>query len=292
MKKHKILLCLLSHHRIDKLKRLVNSVKQIEEDPLIELEPIIVINTLNDSYYQEVLNEGFSFSVVRTESNGKPGAGKNSCRELFLWSDADFLSQVDGDDWLYPTWSKSMSQHLFQYPNIDVLGLIPVDLVDHHNRGGHSFKCGPNNEYTGGVWGISLVKRPTHGAGEGDWVKHRKPNSFDRIISQSKLSAIYKMSEDIPNGEDHAYSIQLLSLHQKRKIRYFVTMSSDFYIQDLTISDSIQKSFSQIDHIEEMKTEMLKYINPQRSDLNELPVIYNDILINAKDKELYIKKTF
>ena len=219
MKKHKILLCLLSHHRIDKLKRLVNSVKQIEEDPLIELEPIIVINTLNDSYYQEVLNEGFSFSVVRTESNGKPGTGKNSCRELFLGSDADFLSQVDGDDWLYPTWSKSMSQHLFQYPNIDVLGLIPVDLVDHHNRGGHSFKCGPNNEYTGGVWGISLVKRPAHGAGEGDWVKHRKPNSFDRIILQSKLSAIYKMSEDIPNGEDHAYSIQLLSLHQKRKIR-------------------------------------------------------------------------
>ena len=292
MKKHKILLCLLTHHKIDKLKRLIKSVKEIKEDPLIEIKPIIVINTLNDSFYQEVLKEDFSFEIIRTKSNGKPGLGKNSCRDIFLKSDANFLSQVDGDDWLYPTWAKSISQHLYQYPNLDVLGLLPVDLISTYRQEGHIFNCGSNNQYYGCVWGISLVKRPTHGAGKGHWVDDQRPLSFDRIILQSKLSAIYKMSEDIPNGEDHAYSIQLLSQHQKRKIRYFVTMSSDLYIHDCTLDDNIQKTFSQIDYVDKMKNEMLKHIHPWRSSQEELPIIYNDLLINAKDKELYIKETF
>jgi hypothetical protein len=292
MEKYKILLCLLTHHKIDKLKRLIKSVKQIQEDSLIELEPIIIVNTLNDNYYKEVLNEGFPFKIIRTKSNGKPGMGKNSCRELFLKSDADFLSQVDGDDWLYPTWAKSISQHIYQYPNLDVLGLLPVDLVSNNERGGHMFSCGFNNQYYGCVWGISLVNRPSHGAGEGHWVNHQQPQSFDRIVLQSKLSAIYKMSEYIPNGEDHLYSIKLLSLHQKRKIRYFTTMSSDLYIHDCTLDDNIQKIFSQTDYVEEMKKEMFKHVLPWRSSQEELPVIFNELLLSQEAKAIYIKETF
>ena len=120
--KYKILLMLLTNHKLDKLTRLVKAVENLIPEDSIEIKTVIVVNTLNDNYYDEVKNAGFSFNVVRTESNGKPGKGKNTCRDLFLNSDADFMSQVDGDDWLYPTWAKSMAQHINHYPNMDALG--------------------------------------------------------------------------------------------------------------------------------------------------------------------------
>ena len=291
--KHKILITLLTNHKLDKLKRLVKSVKGFIPEDSIEIEPVIVVNTLNDDYYDEVINAGFSFAIVRTESNGKPGMGKNSCRDLFLNSDADFMAQVDGDDWLYPTWAKSMAQHIHHYPNIDVLGAIPADLIGPVAPGGYVFRCGPNDKYYGGVWGVSLCK-PWYdfGPGEGHWVNNPHPSSFDRVILQSRLSAVHRMDEDIPNGEDHLYCIQLLKEHQDRNIRYFITMSSDFEIIDTTLTDNIQKVFPFGPHIQTMKDKMLQYVTPWRSSQGELPVIFNDLLLSQEAKAIYIKETF
>ena len=202
------------------------------------------------------------------------------------------MSQVDGDDWLYPTWAKSMAQHINHYPNIDALGLLPVDYVTTYKRGGHEFMVGPNDQFHAGVWGGSLFKRVDHGPGKGHWVDEAHPMNFDRLILQSKLSAVIKMDEDIPNGEDHLYSIQLLKQHQDRNLRYFITMSSDFYISDSTLDDSIQHVFPFAPHIQTMKDEMLKLVHPSRSSQEELPVIFNELLISHIDKEAYIKKTF
>lgn len=291
-KTYKMMICLLTNHRIDKLKRLVKSVEGLEESNFLKTETIIVVNTLNDEYYQEVVNAQFPFKVIRTESNGKPGKGKNSCRKIFLESDADFLSQIDGDDWLYPTFTRSLAQHIEHYPNLDVLGMRPVDIVAPRKRGGHQFTVGDKDQYWGCVWGISLVKRPEHGVGEGHWVKNPHPPSFDRILLQSKLSAKEMMSEDIPNGEDHLYSIQLLALHQKRKLRYFITMSSDFCVFDGTLTDNIQKKFPFKPHIQKMKKEMFKYVSAWRSSQEELPVIFNDLLFRQEEKEKFIKATY
>jgi len=290
--KHKILLMLLTNHKLDKLTRLVKSVKGFIPEDSIEIKPVIVVNTLNDDYYDEVKNAGFSFDIVRTESNGKPGKGKNSCRDLFLNSDADFMAQVDGDDWLYPTWAKSMAQHIHHYPNMDALGLHPVDYVTTFRRGGHEFMVGPNNEFHAGVWGGSLFKRTNHGPGEGHWVNETAPANFDRLILQSKLSAAIKMDEDIPNGEDHLYNIGLLKQHQDRNIRYFITMSSDFEIIDSTSNDSIQHKFPFAHHVQNMKNKMLEHVHPSRSSQEELPVIFNELLISQFEKEAFIKKTF
>jgi len=290
--KHKILLCLLTNHRIDRLRRLIKSVLELEPSKLVEIEPVIVVNTLNDSFYEEVLNTNFPFKIIRTESNGKPGKGKNSCRDLFLKSDSDFLCQIDGDDWLYPTFTKSMAQHIEHYPNLDVLGQCTVDLVAKTKRGGHHFKVGDQNQYWGCVWGISLFEKKKHGPGKGHWVDHEYPSNFDRIMLQSKLSAPERMDEDLPNGEDHLYSIQLLKLHQERKIRYFVTPSSDFYISEATLDDNIQSNYPFKEHVETMKKNMLKYVNIHRSSQEELPVIWNNLLLGQKQKEEYIKKTF
>jgi len=68
-KPKKILLCMLSHHNLPALKRMVKSVEQQYEEKNLIIEPIIVINTLNDQYYEDVLNEGFSYNVIRTETD-------------------------------------------------------------------------------------------------------------------------------------------------------------------------------------------------------------------------------
>tara|TARA_R100000900_G_scaffold46050_2_gene36927 strand:- start:62 stop:958 length:897 start_codon:yes stop_codon:yes gene_type:complete len=290
--KYKILVCLLTHHRIDKLKRLVKSVENLEPHPLIEIEPVIIVNTLNDEYYEEVLKTNLPFKVIRTESNGKPGKGKNSCRKVFLESDADFMSQIDGDDWLYPTFARSIGQHIEHYPNLDVVGLHPLDIVDHIQRGGHHFRVGDNDQYWGCVWGISLCKRPDHGPGEGHWVNVDYPTNYDRVLLQSRLSAVEMMNEDIPNGEDHLYSIQLLKLHQERKIRYFITMCSDLYVTDTTLENSIQLEYPFAPHAKTMKDAMLNIVDSRRSSQDELPVIFNELLIFQQDKEVFIKESF
>ena len=65
---------------------------------------IIVVNTLNNDYYNLVM-EKFKgdIEVIRTESNGKPGKGHNSLLELFKNKiEFDYLIPIDGDDFLYP----------------------------------------------------------------------------------------------------------------------------------------------------------------------------------------------
>ena len=289
---YKLKICLLTHHRLDKLSRLVKSVQDLEPCENLLIEPLIVVNTLNDEYYQQVIDSDFPFTVIRTESNGKPGKGKNSCLRLFLESGADFMSQIDGDDWLYPTFLKSLWQHIKHYPNIDVLGKVPVDLISKDYKGGHKFSVGNENQYVGGVWGVSLINWDNQGPGKAYWVDEDFPPSHDSIILQSRLSAVEKFDEDLPNGEDHLYSIQLLKLHKERKIRYFITTSSDLIISDRTLDDNIQNEFPFSDYVKEMKEKMLKYVNVNRSSQRELPIIYNDLLLSEKEKEEYIKKTF
>ena len=185
-----------------------------------------------------------------------------------------------------------MANHIEQYPNLDALGLHPLDVVDHDQRGGHHFTVGEENQYWGCVWGLSLCKREKHGPGEGHWVNHDHPANFDRVLLQSRLSAVEKMDEEIPNGEDHLYSIQLLKLHQERKIRYFITMSSDMYISDNTLNDNIQNMHPFAPHVETMKNAMLTYVHPSRSSQEELPVIFNDLLLTQDNKREFIRETY
>jgi glycosyltransferase involved in cell wall biosynthesis len=289
----KLLLTLLTHHNLPSLKRLVKSAENQYPDTYLEVETIIVVNTLSDEYYQSVLDENFSFKVIRTDSNGKPGRGKNSCHNLFLNSDADFVSQIDGDDLLYPTFVQSLAQHIKHYPDLDVLGTIAIDVVENNKPyGGYNFQCGSNNEFWGGVWGVSLFKRPDHGVGQGRWVDEELPSSYDFILLQSKRSAIIKIDEDIPISSDHIYSIQLLAEHQKRNLRYFITMSSDFFVVDRTFTNTVQHQVRQKDYIDEMKTKMLQHVSKWRSSLDELPVIFNELLIDQKEKAEIIKKIF
>jgi len=288
----KLLLTILTNHKLDKLKRLVNNVLRLLPEPNIELTTIIVVNTLDDAYYQEVLKEQFPFPVIRTESNGKPGKGKNSCLELFCQSSCDFVTQFDGDDILYPTYLNSIWQHVKHYPNLDVLGAIPCDFISNvQPQGGYIFEL--SGGYWASVWGTSMCDpRSERGPARGGWLDAELPSSHDYTILQSKLSAKYRLDENLPVGEDHLYTMELLSYHQRGMLRYFQTMSSDMYLIDRTTENSIQKIYPQIDHVQEMKDKGLRFLKEYRTSFAELPLIYKDLLMSQYDKEAWVKKLF
>jgi hypothetical protein len=64
----------------------------------------VVINTLDKEYEKSVQDWCFreKINCVATESNGKPGKGKNAVLDHFLDSDYDYMVQIDGDDFLQP----------------------------------------------------------------------------------------------------------------------------------------------------------------------------------------------
>ena len=69
----------------------------------------IVINTLNEDFYKEVLNYYKENThkklkkIIRSESNGKPGKGHNSLLDIFKSEpEYEYLLILDGDDFYYP----------------------------------------------------------------------------------------------------------------------------------------------------------------------------------------------
>lgn len=287
----KLFLGLLTSHDLPRLKRLIRSVQKAHHVSFVDLNPVIVVNTLNDKYYQKVLAEGFPYPVVRTESNGKPGKGKNSVAELFLESDCDFMTQIDGDDMFYPTYLQSLWQHVQRYPTIDVLGLIPADFVrEDKSHKGHEFRVG---NFWASVWGTSFATPYINGGpARGEWLDEILPKSQDFTILQSKKSAKFKIDEHIAVGEDHLYTMQLLSEHQKGNINYFQSMSSDIYVIDSTTDNSVQKKYPQHEWVDELKEKGLKYLQEWRSNFGELPVVYHDLLFDQWQKEEWIQSNF
>lgn len=291
MKKIKLMLCLLTSHDLMRLKRLVINLSELISAESIELFPIIVVNTLNNEYYLDVLKQRFPYPVIRTESNGKPGKGKNSCFNIFMESDCDYLTQFDGDDILYPTYLKSIEAHIKHYPGLDVLGIVPMDIINYGPQLGHLISL--NNNLFAGVWGISLISpygNSTPGPGRNSEVWDSPlPISWDYIVLQSKKVSNIMMDENLGVAEDHLWSIQALAMHQRGEIQYFNTMSSDMFIIDRTTENSVQKIYSQQDCVEEFKQKAKLFVSEERSSFNEIPIIYKDLLMNQYDKEKWIK---
>lgn len=282
------MLTILTTNNIEKLVRLVNNISHIIRVPDLELYPIIVVNSTNPRYFQEVLRLKLPYPVIQTESNGLPGKGKNSCLDLFLNSDCDFISQIDGDDLLYPSYLQSLYNHIKQYPCIDVLGIIPTDIINTKVSAGHVFNISDNLQ--AGVWGISVVTpSKTLGVGPSHIWSEALPKSTDFIILQSKKSARIKMSETLPVAEDHLYSYQLLAEHQKGNLCYLLSMSSDLYIVDRTTEGSIQKLHRQQDSVDVFRKEVSKVVPQWRSSIWELPIVYKDLFMSHLDKEKWLK---
>ena len=64
----------------------------------------VVINTIDKDYEEKAVeycrDNNIDYAV--TESNGRPGRGKNSVLQHFLGTDEEYMVQIDGDDFMQP----------------------------------------------------------------------------------------------------------------------------------------------------------------------------------------------
>lgn len=291
----KHLVALLTTSDLEGLKRLVYIVKnEVIPSPALNTDFVIVVNTLKDDYYEQVLAENFPLRVVRTESKGTAPKGKNTCQELMLKEGYDYLTQFDADDILYPTFLLSLAEHLRRMPGMDVLGIIPCDtLTEWETNEGHNFKA--NDTLHGSVWGISLTRLSNsyRGVGRHPYLWDSSPEggcaSQDYFILQSRKACEIMMDESMVQAEDHLQSFKYLGAHQRGELLYVQTLSSDMYLIDRSFAGSVQSSTT-FDYVTRLKEEVPKYVPEWRSCFGELPCLYIDLMMNHIEKEKWTIK--
>lgn len=270
---------------------------EIQKDHNLEYETYVIINTLDKEFEQKMVDycEWSGKNYFITKSDGTPSTGKNSVFELFgRREDFTHLVQIDGDDFLYPTFLKHIERHLTKYPNTDVLGILPCDSIYTNNE--KDFIKLDNGQYAG-LWGTNYS----------DW-RFWIPFYEDSIFSEDNkgnLSRIMLYSRKIPNkffydkeqliGEDYKIHFDFLFAHQKDEIIYWFTTASDTWVRD-TSSFGIQKKDS--NHIvngeyiiqkneyyhEKLKQYVLDKNGNFRSGSGEIPIDFAPIYMDKEDK--------
>ena len=126
--KKKFLISLLTSGKIKFLKAAYKSIMR-QLNTIIDYDIIIIVNTLNDNYYKEVLENIQNCKIIRTESNGSPGKGHNSVLQYFReHSEYDYIITLDGDDFLYPYALHKLEKYIQQPYDPDIL-LLPFSDV-------------------------------------------------------------------------------------------------------------------------------------------------------------------
>ena len=133
---YKFLITLLSSSNEKLLKLSYNSIINQKKHNL-NYTIILVINTLNKSYINDVKKEfeNINIEIIETQSNGKPGMGHNSLFTIFKnKQDYDYLISLDGDDFLYPYALYQLSK-CFQNTTPDCVCIYGNDTIrDYHSN--------------------------------------------------------------------------------------------------------------------------------------------------------------
>ncbi len=289
----RVLLAVLTHHDLPRLRRALGSVMQQRRSRGVEVEAVVVVNSLDRDYERLAVRTAaeLGFRAAATESNGRPGRGKNACLDLFLQSGADYLCQLDGDDWLYPTWAESVAEHLRRLPHVDALGIVPIDCVG--SAEGFTFEVEPG--VVAGVWTTSSAY-PFEAAGPGVAPLWEEPGTtanpdMIRLLSRA-AAARWRFDEELTIGEDTLMSLALLSSHQRGELSYWLTMASDWMIVDRTTPGSVQRSYSHAEALEPLRSKALQVIVPERSSAAELPILYSPLMLSADEKRDWIERSW
>lgn len=130
----KYLLIILCSSNLELLKiSFESAVNQLNYE---NYDIFIVINTLNEDFYKDVLNYYKENThkklkkIIRSESNGKPGKGHNSLLDIFKSEpEYEYLLILDGDDFYYPC-SLERIDFINEYYKLDMFFLTGNTKID------------------------------------------------------------------------------------------------------------------------------------------------------------------
>ena len=118
----------------------------INQNGFDDYEIMIIVNTLNEEFYQDVMYEFGKNNykklrkIIRTESNGSPGKGHNSVLNIFYKDYRyDNLIMLDGDDFLFPNAIQRIN-NIRTAENSDVISLYGNTKIVTNNANYHKLK--------------------------------------------------------------------------------------------------------------------------------------------------------
>lgn len=279
----KFLSIILTSSKFDLLIRCLKSVIN-QKKVTFEYKIIVNVNTLNEDYYKLVINnipklfnlEKYNIEIVRTESNGRPGKGHNSCIKLFKeMTEYNYLTMIDGDDLYYPVAFQRFELFLKKYPDLDLLHLMLNDRVHFQNDDNYNYKS------------LSLNYKLISGFIDTQnwWKTHKMDSPFSGRIADNKTpSRILLCSRNIFNTthpikysenarlyDDYLAFCSFYEAQLKKEINTYSCSDTYIYFYNSLNDFSVSYRFKEKDHDNEQNvwdTETKDYINVKNDNWN------------------------
>lgn len=229
----KTLIAILTSGKLEKLQRCIDSaLLQAEHSDVV-----VIINTLDDQYEKlaSLLAEKNGVKSVITESNGRPGKGKNSLIKYFLSADYTHVIPIDGDDILLPL-AVSKLTALVHTEQADVIGLIdglallndmqlPIEAglksADYRNRVLEYMDPKHLRKFN---LHVAKIRR----------VSNEHGNFFNRFVILSRAAALeVAYDENLAGAEDIKQGLAFKLLHHSGALKYMLLSSEDIYLYDV-----------------------------------------------------------
>ena len=291
----KILLAILTTNGLSYLRRAINSAKK-QKPGGVEYHIIVVANTLDDWYAQGVLALSAELGVefIRTTCDGTHPTGVQSAYDLFLERKSyNFITQLDGDDWLYPTWALSVKDHLRRAPGLDAVWLVPIDQIN-GAESGVSWTT-PKGSIAS-VWGTSVsmpwYMDPGAGPGRDPMWGHVTPTTpaMPRLVSRKAAEICSWIPAPRIYG-DYQLLMRHLAAHIRGDLQCWVSMASDWMIIDRGNLSSVQHNEEYEINAYKMRKLARADVHPDRSWIGEFPIMYPSMQLTAMEKREWIDAT-
>ena len=278
----KVLVLVLTSSKIKLLKRCVESVLN-QRKVSFEYDIKIIVNTTNDAYYGQVLEQikYEDIEIIRTESNGYPGKGHNSCLKTFQdLEEYSHMSMIDGDDMLYPVAFQQYEKMMKKEPELDLLHLMLNDRVHFDNK--------DNFNYLPLKFNYKLISSFTEN--ENWWAKMATKSPLTNKLQDTKTPSrillvsrkIFnttlpiKYSEDLTLYDDFVTFFSFYEAQLNGEINTFSTSDTNIYLYNSLNDHSASYNFKEKDREDRLFREEIsiykKAVN-HNWNIKELPFI-------------------
>lgn len=194
-------------------------------------DTIIVANSLDNIFLLNLLMDDdlAGYKVTLTDSNGKPGKGKQSVLDMFLETDYDYLITIDGDDFFHQGGYEKLKDFVVSSKS-DILGLLNEDifvnekhLIDWRQLSIPSI--------------VSYIKDEEQKKHCCEYLEkifpliEQQSCIYNRIVGYSRKGAkLANFDTEIMGSEDVKLACELKLLHLQNKLRYQLLECSDIHV--------------------------------------------------------------
>ena len=269
-----LVLAVLGHHDPFRYRRALRSAKEAAKNndnvrvmAVVDVGTVSRTSPLLDVAKEEKI-EDIRTVVGGTAADGKNGVLRSVAKNEWVW-------QLDGDDVLYPWAVRSIRRDMKFAGNADAIVYYSFDLLAPEQK----------------VWdgNATAITRWTYG-------RTKDPNwdskEYLTMVGPKLLgpnATKLRFDRDLLVYEDALLAYQLLGLHQKGKLKVWLSFCTDVWAMEQLVHSSVQdihgRSGDGYEHWTRiLKKKRTKYVDAEASSFGELPSIYPENIASHKEK--------